>query len=115
MGADTGEVPRRNRPPQAAPAAPLGEPRPLLCGALGWARMEAASDGEWMVRTVPGTGGRKVYRCPGCDHEIAPGVGHVVAWPVDTEGDESADQRRHWHSPCWAARQRRTPGRRPGR
>jgi hypothetical protein len=31
-------------------------------------------------------------------------VPHVVAWP---EGDP--DARRHWHTPCWAARSRRRP------
>ena len=46
----------------------------------------------------------RVYRCPGCDQEVA-GVPHVVAWPV---GDP--DSRRHWHSPCWTHRGRRAPG-----
>ncbi|MGB8651383.1 MAG: hypothetical protein WCD35_12060 [Mycobacteriales bacterium] len=45
----------------------------------------------------------RVYRCPGCAQEVAR-VAHVVAWPV---GDP--ESRRHWHSPCWAARARRTP------
>jgi hypothetical protein len=53
---------------------------------LGWARTESAPDGDWLVRTVPGAHGRKTYRCPGCDHEIAPGVGHVVAWPAPDGG-----------------------------
>ncbi|MFD0537435.1 hypothetical protein ACFQY7_30485 [Actinomadura luteofluorescens] len=53
----------------------------------------------------PGTGAAKPYRCPGCDQEIAPGVGHVVAWRAGDGGDD----RRHWHRPCWQARNRRTP------
>jgi hypothetical protein len=46
----------------------------------------------------------KTYRCPGCDHEIAPGVGHEVVVPQD-----APDERRHWHTSCW----RRVEGRRP--
>jgi hypothetical protein len=39
--------------------------------------------------------------------EIRPGVAHVVAWPVDGRGDET--DRRHWHTGCWRARDRRAP------
>ena len=38
----------------------------------------------------------KTYRCPGCDHEIPPGLGHEVVVPVDAPED-----RRHWHTSCW--------------
>jgi len=69
------------------------------------------TDGEWLVRTVPGEAATKTYRCPGCDHEIPAGVAHVVAWPADERGDLS--DRRHWHTGCWRARDRRGPGRRP--
>jgi len=62
-------------------------------------------DGDWVVRTVPGGASAKTYRCPGCDHEIRPGSPHVVAWPADWRGDLS--DRRHWHAPCWQARDRR--------
>ena len=65
------------------------------------------TDGEWAVRTVPGGAATKAYRCPGCDHEIAPGVAHVVAWPADGRGD--ATDRRHWHTGCWRAREHRSP------
>jgi hypothetical protein len=46
----------------------------------------------------------KPYRCPGCDHEIPPGLGHEVVVPVDAPED-----RRHWHTGCWfrAGRTRR--------
>lgn len=50
---------------------------------------------------------RKAYTCPGCDHTIDAGVGHVVAVPIG-----AADLRRHWHRPCWEHRMRRRPGRR---
>ena len=65
-------------------------------------RAESAPDGEWVVRTVSGSGAVKVYRCPGCDQEIVAGLPHIVAWRVGEE-----DSRRHWHRPCWLARSRR--------
>jgi len=45
----------------------------------------------------------KPYRCPGCDHEIPPGLGHEVVVPLAAPAD-----RRHWHTSCWyrAARRR---------
>ena len=61
---------------------------------------ERVEDG-YAVRQVAGTPGR-TYRCPGCDQELPSGRPHVVAWP---EG--RPDDRRHWHTPCWAARGRR--------
>jgi hypothetical protein len=73
---------------------------------FGASRTESWSDGDWQVRQVPGSQTTKTYRCPGCDHEIQPGTPHVVAWSADEGG---ADERRHWHSGCWAARQRRGP------
>ena len=69
-----------------APRAPLGE------------RVE---DGH-VVRSVAGTGAGSPYRCPGCDQELRRSSPHVVAWP---EG--RPDDRRHWHTACWAARGRR--------
>lgn len=67
-------------------------------------RTEAGPDGdEYVVRTVPGSRAVKRYRCPGCDHEIMPGVAHVVAWPV---GSGETD-RRHWHRGCWSGRSTR--------
>jgi len=55
----------------------------------------------FVVRSLAGSPGRS-YRCPGCDQELPSSVPHVVAWP---EGRE--DDRRHWHTACWAARDRR--------
>ncbi|MDT4945024.1 MAG: hypothetical protein QOH14_1757 [Pseudonocardiales bacterium] len=62
---------------------------------------------EYVVRSVTGAGAAKGYRCPGCDQEIRPGLPHVVAWPAF---DAEASDRRHWHTACWAARDRRAPG-----
>ena len=61
---------------------------------------ERVEDG-YAVRTA-GVSDR-LYRCPGCAQDVV-AVPHVVAWP---EG--RADERRHWHTPCWAARGRRGP------
>lgn len=75
-------------------------------------RIETGPDGyDYEVRPVPGVRATKVYRCPGCDHEIRPGVAHVVVWPADA-GESSVDDRRHWHTPCWANRATRGPTRR---
>lgn len=98
-------VPRSNRPRRAARAP---EPAPLRSAAL--TRRESGSDGEWLVRSVPGSSSAKHYRCPGCDQLIPPGTGHLVTWPADELG--SVADRRHWHTGCWAARDRRRPGRR---
>lgn len=99
--------PRRNRRRDDIPAidedrARRGGPAPLT-----------DREGEWMVRTVPAGSSAKAYRCPGCDQEIRPGTGHVVAWPADERGDLS--DRRHWHTGCWRARGRRAPVVRRGR
>jgi hypothetical protein len=73
---------------------------------LGPAQVQSWPDGDWVVRPVPGAATTKVYRCPGCDQEIRPGVAHVVTWPEQAGG---TDQRRHWHNACWQRRPRR-PG-----
>jgi hypothetical protein len=54
------------------------------------------------VRHVQPYQAEKTYRCPGCDHEIRPGEGHEVVIPLDAPQD-----RRHWHTGCWAGEQRR--------
>jgi hypothetical protein len=62
---------------------------------------ERVEDG-YVVRHVAGSASGRPYRCPGCDHELRPATPHVVAWP---EG--RPDDRRHWHTACWGARERR--------
>lgn len=57
------------------------------------------------VRFVQPYQATKRYICPGCNQDIPPGVGHVVAVPRD-----APDLRRHWHRGCWTNRQRRHPG-----
>lgn len=56
----------------------------------------------YVVRSLSGSAAGRSYRCPGCDQELAASVPHVVVWP---EGRE--DDRRHWHTTCWSARDRR--------
>lgn len=76
----------------------------------GPTRIEVGADGyDYEVRLVSAARAVKTYRCPGCDHEIKPGIPHVVAWPADSSG--SVDDRRHWHTPCWANRATRGPTR----
>lgn len=72
-----------------------------------WAQDRESWRGEeYAVRRVSGATSGKRYRCPGCDQEIPAAVPHVVVWP---EHDTEAEHRRHWHTPCWAARDRRAP------
>ena len=99
--------PRRHhrRTDEAAPLDPE-RARRGVDGVQEW------SDGAWRVRGVPGGAAVKPYRCPGCLQEIRPGVPHVVAWPADGRGGET--ERRHWHSGCWRARDRRGPTGRMG-
>ena len=73
----------------------------------GVERVVRSPDGHWSVRNITVGGAAKSYRCPGCDQEIRPGVAHVVAWPADERGD--LNDRRHWHTACWNARDRRRP------
>ncbi len=61
---------------------------------------------EVEVRRVQPYEAAKRYLCPGCEHDIDPGVGHVVVIPL-----AEPDLRRHWHHPCWAHRRLRRPGR----
>ena len=51
-------------------------------------RVEVGPDGyDYEVRPVAAARATKTYRCPGCDHEIKPGIAHVVVWPADA-GDQ---------------------------
>ncbi|OYN76654.1 hypothetical protein [Mycolicibacterium sphagni] len=94
--------------PRRRPDRPKGGDLPPLPGQR---RIEVGSDGfDYEVRPVPGARAVKNYRCPGCDHEIRSGTAHVVAWRVDDSS--GGEDRRHWHTPCWANRSNRGPTRR---
>jgi hypothetical protein len=75
-------------------------------------RFAGDDDGdEVTVRRVQPYEATKPYRCPGCDHPIPPGTGHVVVVPRG-----AVDDRRHWHTSCWARAARSSAGpARPGR
>ena len=70
---------------------------------------ESHPDGDWVVQRVTGSAATKAYRCPGCDQEIRPATPHTVAFRADDP--QGLEHRRHWHTPCWAARDRRGPRR----
>jgi hypothetical protein len=90
-------VPRRNRPPRKRRARRTeDEPEPLRAPDV----VRPAPEG-WHVRLIQPAAAVKEYRCPGCNQEIRPGTKHVVAW-----SDDSPDDRRHWHLPCWERRRR---------
>lgn len=72
-------------------------------------RTEMYGGEEYVVRQVTGSAATKAYRCPGCDQMIRPATPHTVAWPVEPSmfSDSALEERRHWHTPCWRARDRR--------
>ena len=94
-------MPRYNRR-----RADAGAAAPRASSTVGERREQFRGE-DYVVRSVTGQGAVKAYRCPGCDNEVLAGVPHIVAWP---EFDSDAGDRRHWHTACWAARERRTPG-----
>lgn len=105
---DNGPMTRRSR------RRPYGEPHRELSSATvlgGPERIDSRVDGSsWQVRPVRGSD--KTYRCPGCDQQILPHTSHVVIWSDDHlfGADAAVGDRRHWHTPCWQARDRRRPG-----
>lgn len=70
-------------------------------------RVEDFGGEDWVVQAITGSAATKVYRCPGCDHEIRPATPHVVAWPLDEREGHGLAARRHWHTACWARRHHR--------
>lgn len=66
----------------------------------------ALSDDELDLRFVQPYEATKTYLCPGCNQDIVPGTGHMVAIPI-----AEPDLRRHWHRGCWNHRGQRRPGR----
>jgi len=89
-------LPRRKSKAREA----VGAGRPVR--AVGYQRVDTWGGEEWVVRGVQAGGSTKEYRCPGCDHEVAIGVAHVVVWRADRP--EGVAARRHWHTPCWRRR-----------
>ncbi|UIJ36420.1 hypothetical protein [Allobranchiibius sp. GilTou73] len=96
-------MPRRRRPPRRTPGPAPDISRVLESGV----RREQYAGGAWMVRPVRGNANCRVYTCPGCSQQLPASLAHVVVWPDDGLGDVS--DRRHWHTGCWKARDRRPP------
>ena len=107
--------PRTNRPRQGRHRAGAGQAAEvpgagaeLGPGAYSGPEQVISWRGEdWVVRRISGSSSTKVYRCPGCDQEIRPATPHVVAWPA--QAGRGLEDRRHWHTACWSARDRRSP------
>lgn len=72
-------------------------------------RQETHRDGEWIVQQLAGSASGRSFVCPGCHQQVPASVPHVVAWPVDAPvaAGPGVEHRRHWHTPCWRARDRR--------
>lgn len=85
-------MPRRHRSARDRPGPPAPSPGPVTFPP--WAQAPGVE-----VREVMGD---KVYRCPGCDHEIRRGLQHLVVVPLD-----ATEERRHWHERCWVQELRR--------
>jgi hypothetical protein len=87
------------------PSKHLRAAKPLSVGAF--AHVEDKADGAWMVQPLSVQASTKTYLCPGCNRDFGPGVAHVVTWPqIASIGSSVAvDERRHWHTACWARRQ----------
>jgi hypothetical protein len=63
---------------------------------------------SWAVRQVrPNDSGRD-YLCPGCQQQVSAATAHTVVWPAASM--QEVENRRHWHTVCWSARERRRPG-----
>ncbi|MDP9165877.1 MAG: hypothetical protein M3O32_07430 [Actinomycetota bacterium] len=96
---------RRIPPRRQRPSAPLPALR----------RLEVGPDGyDYEVKAVTAARAVKNYRCPGCDHEVRPGIAHVVVWPASSggaAGEAAVEDRRHWHTSCWSNRNTRGPTR----
>lgn len=106
--------PRSNRPRRggraAAAAVPADGDDTAQVGAAAYSGPEQVVEWageEWIARRITGSASTKPYRCPGCDQEIRPATPHVVAWPAQT--GRGLEDRRHWHTACWSARERRRP------
>ncbi len=82
-GRSRGSRPRKKRSGRPRPPDPSDQP-------------------DTVTRFVQPYDAVKSYLCPGCQQEIPPGMGHLVAVPPD-----APDLRRHWHRGCWANRSSR--------
>ena len=70
-------------------------------------RVDSYQGQRWNVRSVRDNDAGRQYVCPGCQQRLSSAIAHVVVWPAEGLGDLT--DRRHWHTHCWAARDRRPP------
>ncbi|AKU17503.1 ATP/GTP-binding protein [Luteipulveratus mongoliensis] len=94
-------MPRRNRPRRDESRGDVSR----IMG--GGSRTESYAGGRWVVRSLRGSAEDRSYVCPGCQQQLSARTAHVVVWPADGLGD--VNDRRHWHTTCWSARDRRPP------
>lgn len=92
--------PRRNRPKQRGRRAKIDDES----DAASHQGIEEHSEGIYTVRKITGSSSSKPYRCPGCDQLIPMATPHIVAWI-----EHDVEYRRHWHSACWAKKDKRRP------
>lgn len=87
-------LPRRGGPPPVERAPAITE--------------VAFAGQEWAVRQVRGNDSGRTFVCPGCQQDLPARLPHTVAWPAASMA--GLENRRHWHTTCWNARDRRRPG-----
>lgn len=86
---------------------PGADLRPRVVGTV----RERRGGEEFEVRRVTGAGAAaaRSYTCPACHRAVPATTAHVVAWPVEPSllgaiaGASGVDERRHWHTACWAS------------
>jgi hypothetical protein len=66
--------------------------------------MDPVSGLEAQTRYFDAFKATKAYICPGCGQPIEAGHSHLVVVPL-----QAPELRRHWHTSCWRARDRRPP------
>jgi hypothetical protein len=94
-----------------SPRRAARRPPPPVLRSAELQRVEELDGVRHVVRPAGGPSSTaKSYRCPGCAQQIDSRSRHVVVWPSDDLLTGSGPQwRRHWHTACWTARERRRP------
>jgi hypothetical protein len=101
-------MPRSNRRRRGGRPRPGGGPPSAPAARGGQVATTRYAGQVWSVREVRGNDSGRSYLCPGCQQQVGAATPHTVVWPEDAM--QGIDNRRHWHTPCWAARERRRPG-----
>lgn len=101
-------MPRSNRSRRGGRPRSVGSAPPPPSARGGWTATTHYAGQVWSVREVRGNESGRSYLCPGCQQQVTAATAHTVVWPEDAM--QGLDNRRHWHTTCWAARERRRPG-----